>query len=149
MTPQDFERYIQRHGRQIVRLMHRELPVKAGALARSHFRENFRRGGFVDDTLKPWKPAKRIGRAKGAAGTYKTLLSARNHLYSSINYTTAPFRTTVYTNVHYADVHNEGLRAGRGRGFRMPQRQFIGPSRALDRKVFKLIEKEINKKLDK
>ena len=145
MTPQDFEAMIERHGKQLVRLMQRELPVKAGATARAHFRQNFQKGGFVDDTLQPWKPAGRIGTAKGAAGRYKTLLSSRNHLYDSISYKAAPYRATVYTNVHYADVHNEGLRAGRGRGFLMPKRTFIGPSKALDRKIFALIEKELQK----
>lgn len=147
MTPQDFEQLIRRHGRQLVRLMQRELPVKAGAMARAHFRQNFQKGGFVDDTLKPWKPSKRIGTAKGAEGRYKTLMSSRNHLYNSINYKTAPYRATVYTNVHYADVHNEGLRAGRGKGFQMPKRSFIGPSKALDRKVLALVEKEALKTL--
>lgn len=37
--------------------------------------------------------------------------------------------------VPYAKVHNEGGRAGRGAGFDMPQRQFIGESAELEEKI--------------
>lgn len=145
MTPQEFEKQLQKHRETVVRAISRTIPVKAGATARAHFRDNFRKGGFVDDSLKPWKPSKRIGRAKGAAGQYKTLLSGRNRLYNSINYRTAPAKTVVYTNVVYAAVHNEGLRAGRGRGFNMPKRRFMGESKQLSRKITGMIEDELKK----
>jgi phage gpG-like protein len=47
--------------------------------------------------------------------------------------------------VPYARVHNEGLRAGRGRGFQMPRRQFIGESKELTKKVEDIIENEIGR----
>lgn len=148
MTPEEFERRLRGHRDEVVRLVDRTLPVKAGQAARKHFRENFTKGGFVDDTLKKWKPARRIGRAKGAAGQYRTLMSSRNVLYNSIKYRTEPGRAIVYTSAEsepYAKVHNEGLRAGRGKGFRMPRRQFIGDSRQLVRKVTALIEEELKR----
>jgi len=44
----------------------------------------------------------------------------------------------------YAKVHNEGLRAGRGKGFVMPKRQFIGKSATHDkmnhRSILKIIK---------
>jgi phage gpG-like protein len=45
----------------------------------------------------------------------------------------------------YAGVHNFGLRAGRGKGFTMPKRQFIGPSKLLDKKIVRLLKKELKK----
>jgi phage gpG-like protein len=45
----------------------------------------------------------------------------------------------------YADVHNEGLMAGRPPGFIMPQSQMIGDSEAL----FKRIEKKADGLIDK
>ena len=87
MTPQQFSRLLKANQEAVKRLISRVLPVKAGRMAKDHFSENFKKGGFVDGGLHPWKPSKRIGKAKGAAGQYKTLLSGRNHLYSSIKYT--------------------------------------------------------------
>lgn len=56
------------------------------------------------------------------------------------------------TDVVYAPVHNEGLRAGRGRGFNMPQRQFMPkPGEAndeLDAKVEKWLDNEMDKIFD-
>lgn len=79
-----------------------------GAEAKAHFQEGFRRGGFTDSSLQKWKPAQRIGKAKGAAGRHGTLLSSRNHLMRSIAYSPQPYKVTVYTDVPYARLHNEG-----------------------------------------
>ena len=46
----------------------------------------------------------------------------------------------------YTEVHNEGLQAGRPPGFDMPQRQMIGESAALDKRIeakFDRMAKEI------
>lgn len=129
MTPEEFQAQLQRKKQDMIRLFRRGLPVKAGAMARKHFRDNFRRGGFVDDTLQPWKPSKRIGKAKGAAGQYKTLMSGRNVLYNSIKYRTEPCKTVIYTSAEsadYAAVHNEGLKSGRGAGISAERRQDKG-----------------------
>lgn len=42
--------------------------------------------------------------------------------------------------VPYAQVHNEGGRAGRGAGFDMPQRQFMGESDELEEKITKRVD---------
>ena len=52
------------------------------------------------------------------------------------------------TPVPYAIVHNEGLRAGRGKGFKMPKRQFIGESAVLNNKISLIIDEELTKILD-
>ena len=93
---------------QIEDLTRRQMPVIAGQMAVSHFKSNFRQGGFVDNGLQSWQKSKRIGKGKGAGNNYKTLLSGRNHLYSSINYIPGDGRVTVYNDVEYAAIHNEG-----------------------------------------
>lgn len=80
-----------------------------------------------------------------AANRYKTLLSSRNHLYNSTRYIPSYGMVRIVNEVPYAAVHNEGLKAGRGKGFQMPRRQFIGESRELNGKVEKLIEDELRK----
>ena len=47
--------------------------------------------------------------------------------------------------VVYAKVHNEGLRAGRGLGFQMPKRQFMGQTRKLGEIQMRVIDKTIDK----
>ena len=47
--------------------------------------------------------------------------------------------------VAYAKVHNEGLRAGRGLGFQMPKRQFMGQTKKLGEIQRRVIDKTIDK----
>lgn len=148
MTPDEFLNNIQQKSNEITSAIQRRIPLKVGNAGKSHFKENFRKGGFVNQNLNKWKPAKRIGRAKGAKGQYGTLLSGRNYLYNSINYRVQPYMVTIFTNVPYAVVHNEGLRAGRGKGFKMPKRQFIGDSAVLNRQFSDIIDKELSNILD-
>lgn len=70
--------------------------VLAGNIAVNHFSENFRKGGFVNDGLNKWKPAKRQGTEPGASGKYGPLLSGHNHLYLSLNFRTG-FAKNRYT----------------------------------------------------
>ena len=122
MTPEQFEQKLRQNREALKQAIRRTIPVKMGNAAERHFKDNFR----------------------GAAGSYKTLLSGRNHLYNSVRHRVEPARAVVYNKVEYAAVHNEGLRAGRGKGFTMPRRQFIGKSKALDGKIRKIITTTIN-----
>ncbi|MCH5329127.1 MAG: hypothetical protein J1E02_08905 [Coprobacter sp.] len=66
MTPQQFEKQLQRHRKELIEAFRRKIPLKIAVAAQSHFRDNFHKGGFANKGLHRWKPAKRIGRAKGA-----------------------------------------------------------------------------------
>ena len=77
MTPEQFQHRIRQNAEQVKQAINRTIPVKVGRAAKDHFQENFDKGGFVNGGLHPWKRSKRIGRAKGAAGGYKTLMSGR------------------------------------------------------------------------
>ena len=146
MTPQQFQKQLQKHQKDLTEAFRRTIPVKIGVEMEHHFRDNFRKGGFVDGGLHRWKPAKRINQAKGASGQYGTLLSSRNHLYNSIKHRWEPYTAIVETDVPYARAHNEGTNnAGRGHKTRLPKRQFIGDSRELNRKVQDLIRRETDK----
>ncbi len=100
---------IQRMKKEVENLISRKLPVAAGKYAKQHFQDNFRQGGFVDGGLHPWPPAKRLSSGgKGADSRYGTLMSSRNHLLSSINYTPGVAKVTIFNDVVYAPIHNEG-----------------------------------------
>lgn len=109
MDINEFLKYIGRSQKQIDQLMNRTLPIKGGAIAKAHFQENFIKGGFVNNGLQPWKKSKREREGKKSAlSQYKTLLSSRNHLYSSIAYISGNGMVKIINPVEYAAAHNEG-----------------------------------------
>ena len=78
-------------------------------MAKDHFQENFRQGGFVNGGLNPWPQAKRLSSGRtDAASNYGTLLSGRNHLFSSIKYIPSDYRVKVSNELVYAPIHNWG-----------------------------------------
>jgi len=145
MTEQEFTSRIAECANEIGKCASRVMPVKAGRIAKDMFQNNFLLGGFMNGGLHRWKVSKRIGNVKGAKGKYKTLMSGRNNLYNSIEYTVSDAEVVIQNSVPYAAVHNDGLRAGRGKGFQMPRRQFIGESQELTADIEKMIETELTK----
>ena len=100
---------IQKMMKEIEMLIARKLPVAAGKFAKQHFQDNFLKGGFVNGGIHPWPPAKRLSSGgTGADAQYRTLMSSRNHLYSSINYTPGVAKVTIFNYVVYAPIHNDG-----------------------------------------
>lgn len=100
---------IEKKRAELERLQRQVMPVKGGAMAKAHFQDNFRKGGFVNNGLHKWDKAKRQrAGAKGARANYRTLLSSRSHLYSSIEYKPGNGEVTIFNNVPYAAIHNEG-----------------------------------------
>ena len=134
--------------------------------ALNHFQNSFVYQGFTDKSLVKW-PAQKIPRRKGKQITGKTLekWKAKNegrallishasdtkgtHMANSITSELSPGKVTIIVDKPYAQVHNDGLRAGRPPGFTMPQRQFIGPSEKLEQKIQAKFEKEIDKLIKK
>lgn len=57
-TP-DIHTLISERLRKAVRLIETDLPRIVGKVARDHYQDNFRKGGFVDGGLHPWKDVKR------------------------------------------------------------------------------------------
>lgn len=94
---------------QIVELLRNRLPVIVGRMAKDHYQENFRLGGFRNGGFKEWpRPKRYVEGGTTADSQYGTLLSKRRHLYSSFAYTGRNFRTRVYNPVPYASAHNDG-----------------------------------------
>ena len=86
-----------------------EMPRITGRLAVNHYQANFRKGGFVDETLDPWPVTRRqLSGAARAGNKYGPLLSRRNHLMKSTGYETSDFRARVFNDATYAPIHNWG-----------------------------------------
>ena len=109
MTDQEFIRLLQTRATEINRLVNRVLPIKVGALAKAHFRENFRLSGFMNGGLRAWPVTRRQQTGgKSAAANYGPLLSRRNHLFGSIGYKPGPGYVVIGTSLPYAAIHNDG-----------------------------------------
>jgi len=108
MTLKDFRDLLLQHSKEIDDLTRRRMPVIAGQLAVSHFKDNFRKSGFVNNGMQSWEKAKRLGTGKSAASNYKTLTSGRNHLMGSVSYIPTDSAVLIKNDVPYAAIHNEG-----------------------------------------
>lgn len=136
--------------KRLFKAQKRTLPVILGNVAKNFFLATFRKGGFTDVGFKRWKQRrKRIGRGR----TSPTLKEAANltltgKLKRSIKVRPATFKLTrIFTNVVYAAIHNfglQGLAFGKA-PFKMPEREFIGNSKVLERELERRIVREIDK----
>lgn len=117
--------------------------VEVGNTAKNHFVLNFRKQGFDDKVVEKWKPRKKADKRAGRAILVKTGDLRRSIIRHPEN--RKALSVKISTDLIYAKVHNDGLRAGRGRGFIMPKRQFIGDSYNLNEKVKQLLVKRLDK----
>jgi phage gpG-like protein len=121
----------------------RKMVVVMGTDALNHYEQSFRNQGFTNEVLEKWKPRKgEINFAGGIALGRKRERGSRGVLVKtgklSRSLKKAPvgrYAVRISSNFIYANVHNDGLMAGRGRGFKMPKRQMVGYSGKLNRKL--------------
>ncbi len=108
-----------------------------------HFQRNFDRSAWHGSFTQPWKPRKDLD-------TSRRLLVKTGDLRRSATTPKRNIRGVKYVlNQVYASVHNNGERAGRGAGFQMPKRQFIGQSRQLDAKIIHKMKKVLDQYFNK
>lgn len=109
MNIQEFAESIRTKGKELADLFERKMPVLVGRMAKDHYQDNFRQGGYVNNGLKKWQPAKRLSSGgKSAEANYGTLLSGRNHLFNSTNYTPSAGRVRIYNDAPHAATHQYG-----------------------------------------
>ena len=109
MDINEFVEQLKRKSAELNEFRHRKMPIMVGRMAKDHFQDNFRQGGFVNGGLHPWQEAERRKKGgKSAASKKGTLLSSRNHLFNSIKYIPGDACVRVTNNVEYAALHNNG-----------------------------------------
>ena len=109
MDIQEFNRKISQNRKQIEEFCRRKMPVLAGNIAKRHIEEDFSKGGFTYNGFRKWQETKRQKSGGADAGSrYGPLLSGRNLLAGSIEYTPGDGVVTVFTRAPYAGVHNWG-----------------------------------------
>lgn len=121
------------------------LPVKLANQAQNFFVDGWKKQGWESDGLQPWKP-RRDMTSKSSRGRAILVKSGalRRAAGQSIRLQSFALVKLVVA-LPYAKVHNEGLRSGRGKGFIMPKRKFMGDSKTLRKQQRILIDTEIKK----
>ena len=156
----DFKRQV----KSIETFMKKDLHRIVKREALNHFEGSWDKQGFTDTTLKKWaprtEPAKKFKKSGGKLKSYQRwkakdkgraiLVSHRTdtkggHLKDSLRGEIRGSKVIIATDKVYARVHNEGGRAGRGKGFTMKKRQFIGDSEKLNQRIINKIDKQIDK----
>jgi phage gpG-like protein len=149
MSPEQFQQELNRLQTEFKELFAKYAPTIAGKTAVSYFKKNFQNEAW--GRVK-WQEVKRRTdpHVKGAKATRKILTGETGDLARSIEIKsisngqvviwTAP---SAFSKEPYGRVHNEGLRAGRGKGFIMPKRQFMGESEELNALIISEIERKL------
>lgn len=118
-----------------------------GIIAKNHFTESFKNQGFTDESLQMWKPRKKTERSR--MGSRAILVKSGRLRRSLRTKRVGILSIKILTDVPYASVHNNGERSGRGKGFKMPKRQFIGYSGVLNRKIIAKFDSKIKQIFNK
>lgn len=136
-----------------LRKLRLEMPSVLSEIAVGFFKDTFRNQGFTDKTFVPWEPRKGE-RSRFTADGEKIRFKkkdpeSRNVLIKSgalrRSITRIPGVIGVRSALPYSAVHNEGGRAGRGKGFQMTQRQHIGESETLMNQLERRILDDLDK----
>ncbi|MBQ6100906.1 MAG: phage virion morphogenesis protein [Bacteroidales bacterium] len=158
MTPEEFQQRISEMKEQFGELFDRYGLTIVGNVAVSWFKKNFQNQAWgrvkwkeVQRRQPGSKAYKYNAKHHPARTTRKILTGDTGDLGRSIEIREAKNGSvTIWTNPSafgskepYGRVHNEGLRAGRGRGFTMPRRQFMGEDPELDALIISKLEEKL------
>ena len=174
MTPQEFEQHLHNLAKQYGEFYDKYAPTIAAKIAVSYFKKSFQTESWE---RVAWKEVKRRedssnfktisrGKRKGVVvaknewGRRKILTGETGDLGRSIEADksrTGHGQAVVWTSPSafaksgkiHAAVHNEGLKAGRGSGFTMPKRQFMGNSPTLNKLIIEELERKLNNLMNK
>lgn len=138
-----FQRKIQEITQRIPHFV-KDLPRIAKIEGLQFIADNFKHQGFEK---KPGSYDKWKGKKKGRKPTLIGEKQGGAMRRSWVGDTTTTEHAVEFSSaLPYTEVHNEGLQAGKPPGFDMPQRQMIGESEALDKRIeakFDRMAKEI------
>ena len=94
--------------------------------------KNFRDEGFTDVALAKWPARKKADKNPARRALLVQTGTLKGHaLKGRVQGNSVVFSFPL----EYMRVHNEGGRAGRGTGFDMPRRQFVGESEYLKKRI--------------
>lgn len=94
---------------------------------------------------KKWKARKNDGDSKKSRTKRRALLIKVGDMHESFETSQTGTKVKLENPIVYTNVHNEGLKAGKGKGFNMPQRQMA----PIDGEAIPEVEKAVGAFLDK
>lgn len=118
------------------------MPRVVASEARNHFLEGFRKGGGQTDNSRsgwqPRKPARTPREAQRSQG--RAILVKSGNMRDDIKARTVSFRKVTINTIHipYAIFHNRGDK-------NLPQREFIGDSKVLERKIERIVDQQLDR----
>ncbi len=148
-TPAQFFRQLQRNLPRIEReILQSVIQVEAEAF----HAENFRKEGFTDIGFQKWDEIELNKKGKGRKGfKRKSILIGEKGVGIMRRHATKGSlrgrRVVFEFPLAYMKVHNDGGKAGRGSGFQMPKRQFVGKSAVLERRIQRKALALLNRRL--
>lgn len=110
------------------------LSRKVANMAKNHYREGFKRGGYMTDNSRGgWKERKRQDKDKRR----RAILVKTGHLRRDVDIISISINTIVLgtRNTKYASYHNKGTDI-------LPRREFLGDSRELNRDIILYINRQ-------
>lgn len=158
VTPEQFRKEIGRLKNEFKDLFDKYGPTIAGKTAVSYFKKNFQNEAWgrvkwteVQRRTPGTALYKSASKHHPARTSRKILSGDTGDLGRSIEVkAVSKGQVVVWTSPAafgskepYGRVHNEGLRAGRGKGFIMPKRQFMGESDELNALIISEIERKL------
>jgi phage gpG-like protein len=153
----------------------KNLPIQVGNIALNFYLDSFKRQGFIDTSFERWKARSKADKNQKRRGN-RAILTKSGALKRSIKMAVRGFSIIIYSDVPYAQIHNEGgtitgtanvkahkrrMRVGRKSkvvdvkahprkvNIKIPKRQFMGESSLLEKRIIKNIELAISKILPK
>lgn len=108
MTIKELEKQLREKQQQVEHLMRREMPVAAGNIAIRHYKENFRKSGFVNGGLQPWPITKRQQSGGKGAMSNKGPLLQSGRLMRGVRNSVSDYRVKILNDIPYAPIHNWG-----------------------------------------
>lgn len=135
---------LQRQLVQYKALVSKRLPEKAELVLMKSVQSSFDQEQYKAKGSK-WAPRKGTDKSAGN----RKLLVKGGDLRRSFETFQRGADVGIGTDVEYAQVHNEGLKAGRGAGFQMPQRQFMPKPGETNAEIEREIDTWMNNEMDK
>lgn len=138
----------------------KKLPARVARTVENFSKERFRAQNWLDEVAEPWEPRKvTTGRKKDEK---RAILVKTGQLRRSVRARANGMNVTISSDKPYAEIHNEGgeidtvqaVQAytrkngskvkthSRKVSLKMPERKFMGPSKALGEEIERQIERE-------
>jgi phage gpG-like protein len=106
-------------------------------------------GEHYEGNTSKWKGRKKEEQPGKERGGRRALLVKTGALVEQTKAERRGMDVVIASNTPYSQVHNEGLRAGRGAGFQMPQRQYMPIPGETNHELEAQIDRFVEDHLDK